>query len=563
VNLKHFNKLFSKQGIGLAEVMVAGAIASGLIVALMKVSKNSNDVIKRDYANQSRTQLYNQINRNLGNTAGCMNTLGPVVTASNASGNVTVPSIKDKNNAVIYQVGSKLGDLTVKSLVFSGYTAASGMGKLTIRSTYKKDASAYEVKPTVLNISASFNPTTGAMTSCSSSGSENFWLAMTSPDLGIYFNGGSVLIGTGTISTGSNDVAFGVGEDNLVASIGGFASGQQNQIDGASPYSFVLGGKNTITTGVYSSALGYQNAINISTGSVGSAGPLASTAIGYSNNVTGSEAMALGVGNSVIDRFGVAMGVNNVVGAISGTAIGVSNVVSAANGVAIGTFAEANGLRSSAIGSYVKSNGGGTMTIGDNSVTGYTLNSIANSFKARFDGGYTFHSSTSQTELNSLYFNDGYLGVGEAIANANSIAKSGVSNAKVSLEVTGGISRLAQENWINASISSGAVSWYTRPGYESTQYYKDSTGRVSLKGFLTATSASVCTSSTTGFTLPAGYRPATDLHFYQPGVDPLASMEVKLYQVTIYANGNVTFMGYCGMGTAWIQFTGINFRAEN
>ena len=105
--------LRSQLGLGLAEVMVAGGIASGLIVALMKVSKNSNDVIKRDYANQSRTQLYNQVNRNLGNTAGCMNTLGPVVTASNASGNVTIPSIKDKNNAVLYQVGSKFGDLTV------------------------------------------------------------------------------------------------------------------------------------------------------------------------------------------------------------------------------------------------------------------------------------------------------------------------------------------------------------------------------------------------------------------------------------------------------------------
>jgi hypothetical protein len=255
--------------------------------------------------------------------------------------------------------------------------------------------------------------------------------------------------------------------------------------------------------------------------------------------------------------------VSNVVGAISGTAIGVSNVVSAANGVAIGTFAEANGLRSTAIGSYVKSNTGGSMTIGDNSVTSYTLNSIANSFKARFDGGYTFHSNPTLTDANTLFFYDGYLGVGEALANSNSIAKPGVANSKVALEVTGGISRLAQENWINPSISTGMVSWYTRPGYESTQYYKDSTGRVLIKGFLTATSASVCTSSTTGFNLPAGYRPATDLHFYQPGVDPAASTEVKLYQVTIYANGNVTFMGYCGMGTAWIQFTGINFRAEN
>jgi hypothetical protein len=260
------------------------------------------------------------------------------------------------------------------------------------------------------------------------------------------------------------------------------------------------------------------------------------------------------------------MGVNNVVGAISGTAIGVSNVVSAANGVAIGTFAEANGLRSTAIGSYVKSNGGGSMTIGDNTVTTYTLNSIANSFKSRFDGGYTFHSSTSQTELNSLYFNDGYLGVGEAVANANSIAKSGVANSKVALEVTGGISRLAQENWINASLSTGAVSWYNRPGYETTQFYKDSTGRVSIKGYLTATSATVCTSNSMGtnaFTLPIGYRPASDLHFHQAGVDA-ADGVVKLYEVFIYSSGIVHFkLGYCGSGTSWIQFTGINFRAEN
>jgi hypothetical protein len=265
------------------------------------------------------------------------------------------------------------------------------------------------------------------------------------------------------------------------------------------------------------------------------------------------------------------MGVNNVVGAISGTAIGVSNVVSAANGVAIGTFAEANGLRSTAIGSYVKSNGGGSMTIGDNTATTYTLNSIANSFKSRFDGGYTFHSSTSQTELNSLYFNDGYLGVGEAVANANSIAKSGVANSKVALEVTGGISRLAQENWINPSLSTGIISWYNRPGYETTQYYKDSTGRVSIKGYLTATTGASCTSPVTGtnaFTLPVGYRPAQDLHFNQPGLDfadtDVYPKNVKLYEVIIYTSGLVHFkLGYCGSGTSWIQFTGINFRAEN
>ncbi|MFZ4714321.1 MAG: hypothetical protein ACOYL6_11430 [Bacteriovoracaceae bacterium] len=561
LNHKRSSFLRTERGLGLVEVLVASGIMSGLIFALMKVSKNSGHIQKRDTANQSRSMLFSQLNRNMGNTASCMNSLSAAVTSANASGTINIPSIKDKLNNVAFQVGTKYGDLTVSSITFSGYNAVSGMARLIVRATFLQDGKALDVKPVMLNVATTFDGETGSMTTCSSGGSENFWLAMTTPDLGIFYNSGSVMIGTGTTNTGSHDPAFAVGEGNYVVAMGALAAGQNNSIDANSPFSSALGGSNSIT-GVYSQTLGYDNTVNISTGSVGSSGPLASTAIGYGNMVTGSEAHAIGVNNNVSERYGISIGVANTVGAVSGLALGVSNVVSSANGIALGTFAEANGARAIGIGSYVKSNASGAMTVGDNSASTYVINPTLNSFLARFDGGFIFHSNTAMSEAQTLYYDNGYLGVNKSVATTNATVKPAVSNSVVALEVNGGISRLSQEAWITPSITNTPVFWTTRPGYETTQYYKDSNGSVNIRGFLTATSANVCTTSTTAFTLPAGYRPSTDLHFYQAGVEPATSVNTLLYQVTVTASGAVNFFGYCGTGVAWIQFTGINFRAE-
>ncbi len=586
--MKRFLK--NNVGLGLAEVMLAVALTGGVVMTVMKLTSNAEKAAKRSFAVNDRDQLYSTLNSALGNNQGCMNSLGTVLTLANAT-NAPITTIKNKNNAVVASavVGSesKHGALKIKNMLFFGYVASTGMGKLRTRATYKHDANINtEIKPIDLQVSVNFDGT-GNLISCSATGSENFWIAMTSPDIGIFYAGGGVLIGTGTANTTNTDPSFSMGESNSVEASGAAALGQNNTLSSTAIFSMALGGKNTIND-VYSVATGYDNIIDVTSGAVGSSGPLASTAAGYSNKVYSSESHAIGTGNELYNRFSIAIGNYNSISGVSGIAMGTSNVVSQTDGVAIGTFAEASATRGVGIGTYVRSAAAGAMTLGDNSVTMYSVNSTANSLLARFSGGYKFHSNTAQDENKTLYFNNGYLGVGKATADTNATVGAAVSNATVAMQVTGGITKLAQETWIMAPLGAGWMGMGTSTP-TNVAYYKDSTERVHLRGLAhmhtgghrasgwCAANPGSAIWSATILTLPVGYRPENRETFVAHAATLSASFTVSGY-VTVFVTlepdgdlvyGNQPAIGYgsardqaiCLNELLYISLAQVSFRA--
>ncbi len=534
----------NQSGFSLAEVMLAMAMAGGVAVLMTQISKTGNEGIKRVEAKSDRLSVQNQVQSALGHPTGCFETLDTIVTSANhvnnalpATTGTAVTQIRNHLNNVTMTSTTKVGDVTLTSITYSRYNSSTQQALLTIKGSFKVGKVTQKMKDILIPINVSLDASNN-LTNCaaaSSSDVSEIWQLMTGGAFGIYYNGGSVLVGSGAVDTGSSNAAFAAGSNNTVQANSAAALGYNNTLNSGAVYSVAAGGSNTISS-TYSFIGGHANTVNITTGSVGASGPIASIALGRSNNVTGSEAVALGYGNTVQNRFSVAIGaVNNISGSGS-VAIGTWNVVTGTNANVMGQYAEGNGQNSQAIGNYVKSNGTGSMTLGDNSTGTYLVNATNHAFMARFDGGYTWYSDSALGSFDTMVWKDGFLGIG---TTTPSIATN-------KLEVVGGTTTLEQEAQVAPAL---ANNWKSYPGLD-VKYYKDSTGRVWLSGGIcnwnsagatcttpaatdrhtsvgasrwelnaaTSTFTSYATSNNNpnAFTLPVGYRPTSAVaHIYK------------------------------------------------
>jgi hypothetical protein len=113
-----------------------------------------------------------------------------------------------------------------------------------------------------------------------------------------------------------------------------------------------------------------------------------------------------------------------------------------------------------------------------------------------------------------------------------------------------GAAAATQQSWQAPTLLNSWVNYGST--LATAEYYKDSIGRVHLKGTV---KNGVTTSGTTMFTLPAGYRPNALLIFTTIG----GSSHV-LSRVDVDSAGNVMFNR--GGDNAYLSLDGISFRAE-
>lgn len=403
--MKKFLKRFvwsNQSGVTLVEVMVAAAMAGGLALTIAQMMKNANVQQGRITAKSDSELLFQRINDILSSQTACDNTFAFVDTAgeitsmqsATAAAGLSLPTIIDKNGGTQFTVGTtKLGKTTLSGLKVYGLNLANNLGNIEISTSYNSEGKTVQAKKRILPMN--FSGTASDITNCASSGSgeEGIWQFMSLPAVGIYYNSGSVSIGNNaSVDTVGSDPAFAMGSNNTVNGEFSFASGRNNSINTLGVSSGAVGASNTISS-VYSFAGGHANTINISTGSYGMSGPMASFALGRSNNITGSEAGAIGYGNTIQDRFSIAIGAANNISGLGSTAIGTWNTVSGVNANAIGQYVEANGQLSLGMGYYAKANAKGSFSFGDTSSGGvYLLNNSINHFNSRFAGGYSFYT---------------------------------------------------------------------------------------------------------------------------------------------------------------------------
>jgi hypothetical protein len=162
------------------------------------------------------------------------------------------------------------------------------------------------------------------------------------------------------------------------------------------------GNVNNSTRGNYSTALGLyptaSGSYSIALGAFPVASGGFSTAIGEYARASGTSSIALGERASATANGSVSIGTNSSASASGSFAIGYETISSGTRSIAIGDNTTASGNYSIAIGNFVSTNNVfGSLVIGDRSTTTVMNSSTSNSFRARFDGGYRFYTSSDLT----------------------------------------------------------------------------------------------------------------------------------------------------------------------
>ncbi len=224
---------------------------------------------------------------------------------------------------------------------------------------------------------------------------------------------GDYATATGRLSTASGDYATAMGSSTTASAIystsmgrytdaRGYAAtamGDSSQANGL--VSFASGYRAT-ASGIYSVAIGYIATANgnnaTAFGNTSIASGINATAMGLSTVASGSTSTAMGNNTTASGSGSTAMGEGTQAIGRNSTAMGESTIADGNESTAMGFFTTSSGDRSTAIGSYVSTNNQtGALIIGDYS-TSTILNSAGpNSFRARFEGGYRFYTSSDLT----------------------------------------------------------------------------------------------------------------------------------------------------------------------
>ena len=127
-----------------------------------------------------------------------------------------------------------------------------------------------------------------------------------------------------------------------------------------------------------------------------------SFATGYNTIASANFSTAIGTETEAVGENAIAIGQQSIASGNSSIAIGQSTSAIGISSTAMGSSTIASGNHSTAMGNYVSTNGfTGALIIGDNSTTTILNIATANSFRARFDGGYRFFTSAASINAES------------------------------------------------------------------------------------------------------------------------------------------------------------------
>lgn len=221
---------------------------------------------------------------------------------------------------------------------------------------------------------------------------------------------GSTSTALGGNTTASADYSTSMGRYTDATGYAATALGDSALASG--PLSFATGFRNT-ASGNTSTAMGrYTDAIGFASTAMGDstlASGLMSLAMGFRTTASGNYATAMGFGTNASGNYATAIGFTTTASGTASTAVGDNTTASGRNSTAMGEsttangnestamgyFTTASGDRSTAIGSYVSTNNQiGSLVIGDYSTSTILNSAGANSFRARFEGGYRFYTSS-------------------------------------------------------------------------------------------------------------------------------------------------------------------------
>jgi len=218
----------------------------------------------------------------------------------------------------------------------------------------------------------------------------------------------------------------------------------------------------------------------------------------------------------------------------------------------IGNYSTAMGWRTEASGSYSNAMGMRAQAKGEYSIA-MGSSTVAESYSSTAIG----HCNIIRAVVDADHWvaTDPLFEIGNGVdvnvrANAVTVLKNGnvgigTENPTVQLEVTGGKTKLEQEDWQAPVLDNGWINFGS--DYNTAGYFKDSNGIVHLRGLIKDGIYNYFI-----FRLPSGYRPSAK------EVQMVIS-DNTLGRVDIRPDGGVYMMAG---STNWISLDGITFRAQ-
>lgn len=222
---------------------------------------------------------------------------------------------------------------------------------------------------------------------------------------------GNSSVAMGSVSNASADYATSMGRYTDATGYAATAMGDSTLADG--PISFASGFRTT-ASGNGSSSMGrYTRASGFAATALGdstqASGPISfasgfrttasgrqATSMGEGTEATGDRSTAMGYFSTASGSNAIAMGNSTIASGRNATAMGESTIASGNESTAIGFFTTSSGDRSIAMGSFVSANNQtGALIIGDYSTSTILNSTTPNSFRARFEGGYRFFTSSA------------------------------------------------------------------------------------------------------------------------------------------------------------------------
>lgn len=250
-----FSILKSELGFSIVELLIVSGLSGVVALGMASLMKNVSTSQKQMESKSDYELVLGQITTTLSNKTACINTF-KVFDGSAASWNsakstgLSVTQVLNRTNATVYSTidgSSQLGSVGVKELTLLSYDSVNESAILRVKGKFNLNGKAVDTKTRDIPLNFVVNQATNNIISCSVISGTDLgpWKMMALPSTGIFYDEGSVSVGTNVVTDGNS---FVVGASNSASGIRNFLLGQS--ISSSSNRSFMVGENHTSTNAV-------------------------------------------------------------------------------------------------------------------------------------------------------------------------------------------------------------------------------------------------------------------------------------------------------------------------
>ncbi len=183
-------------GIGLLEVLVGGALVSGLLVTVMKLNESGNQGTAKLERRTEVVYLDREVSTYLGDPASCINSLGTNIielTSFTGTNKVNFTKLHNREDVLVFNIPSQRGTVTLKQIYLTDYKSTLKSARIVREYEYQVSKNRKDLR--TFSGEVTINELSGRVVACvlkGTAGGDGPWIVEPSQ---ISYSGGNVGIG--------------------------------------------------------------------------------------------------------------------------------------------------------------------------------------------------------------------------------------------------------------------------------------------------------------------------------------------------------------------------------